>query len=1767
MVYDPVKIIFKYKNNKRIYQYSIYIYVGLIENTLDKILQKIKNINFIDTIKELNNNEIELLIKNYGINWHTKFFNTYHIDKCYGLIREDVKLRNIVMNKLGRNWIDKFIETDNLFDTNTKYEYGHIIKIKYKNKMKNIIDDDNNVIINVKDSSLVMRGGNDGKQDLDDFIDENYDNIDDELKQIENIQYDKIKEKDVYNNQQKIKKILFDDEKRGINNFDESKNDNFDSIKLKDVYKKIYINTQYIYRDDTIKKIKEKICCSINNSNKFENKIINPSRQYLWSEYVVDKQIKKIMLEFKWIHKNNLMNIDVEPHDLHYYETINKDTEYLRNIEKKIIMYKRENNEHYLLNDYEKYMMNNEIFMIDIYNEIGLNYRKDKQIVSNVYSIYVSLYYPKISEQEYGFIIEYLNNISKEREIEKSRKEFTIINNELLIENEIMNTVEYYKRNAKYDNIYTVKYIMQTIINVEIIETKDEIDLYHIFNNFKLDDAYIFIQYKIKNGINVVKFKNDTILNLSNIDRSKKKTLKLLSGINGITIKLYLKKYKKIITIYLNEEKRLEYRITWNEEDGANYDNVNDTYNEIQKLIKKINEENRFLFELGIPLYEEFNYTYISISQKFALPADNPIFDHNKFQELIYIFYPYIVLVNYSKKKSEKHKYGTFLRYKRKTNYDDTINIIKRIIYIMKNYEYNREILIKEICNQFNISEEKAIIEIDKVNTVFKDKIKKRRKIYKKIEEMPKQKLPGIGIFIQGKEVDRYKVHIIGAKSVDQVSRIFNFINIMLYLYIEININKNKKIIDKKNKLEQILNIATKINKVDTIIQHQDESKIKTLKTMTKMDKNRIGYKGDSNVLQWSRACQNNGKKIRRPQVYNESMINKLVKDGYLYNKKTKLFEKKYKNYILKALMVDEYDETNKKTGKMLYYVCNPQINGEYMFIGFLTKSKNPNDIIMPCCFKKNQELSKNKQIKKLFFRHLYNTDIKTSDVQDKKDNNIYILNDTNKLSEGKYSLLSPLLDYYLNDLTSRTKKISANILIESKNGYYFKCGVQNNSFFGMMCSFFDVSINKIISKIQNISHNVFLSLNGGEIYTIFKNIDNYINFVKSEITPNHIYLYDLCELPNIFTDKRLHILIFEKKNNHKKKSSDITLLYNNIDDPYKCQRIDDNYIMIVKEDNLYFPIVNITKNNNNIQMAKIMKYNDSSDNIISYINNYYKEIIHNFLNPNIITSKQIEYLLLKKTNHNILFQCIDYKNKCIFIITNKAIIPLNPSVILYSVPIIEYQQIFKYTRSLKATIDGINELNKLLSNMFTINGYYCKNNKQRNIIVGIKINNFFYIPISETKIDNDNIQTIEPFPTFYFHETLKSNNNYIYDNENLNLSLFFDQEYKNFKFHFSYFVNKNVTFKNILISIIIDEETPIKRKKKMLSILLYKFINPEIYKDFIKIKNIDKNDEVALNMSHICEISNIDDIRYKKKEILYLCDNYNKNECEKCPDCKWIQNKCMLTYPKIILILFSNKLITELINYDYKTKEILNIDEYKMSNIINRNIFSDAHNENIYFIDDITSYNNILDFIIKKENMMEDQIEIKNMTEFNNYFIQDIINNNILYRAFSNGYYFSTFSYLNMDNKNLGYNSLKQTSISNYVRGIFIEWTINFIDKKIITELLNRYKYGLSLREFILSVTRPVSSTSLIVEMHILSKIFGKQIIVYNNNFKPIYFFNKDIIYTIFDKNKNDMPKKFIYNDSIMLQFIFNKIDDVYPKPINIKVIYIKDADNFADF
>ena len=1568
---DPIKIIWKYKNNNKNIQYNIYIYIG--KTPLNKILLKIQNLDLLETMTKLTKDELNELKNFYGDKWHYKFFTIEHVKNI--ILNNEHEFKNI----LGKEWVD-----------NNNY-------ILYEN-------------INWYDKKFFdYQIGGDIDYDLFDNLNQNiFDNI--EEKNIKNID--------------KLEMMVFDTGENDIKNIEV-----LDS-EFKNEFNKIYITNCYIYKDDSIKKIKEKICSTLKNNKKFDDEsYILPSRQYLW----IEQQKKKISLN----HTITNLDINIEPNNnISVYENLIK----LKDLEKNMYIENKEfnieNNDLKLLNTFK--IENNEIFMIDIYNQLGLSYNNTSAQLNNLEKIYLKLYFPNITKIELGEIILYLNG---DKEIEKKRiiSEHESIQNRISIETKITNTVDNFKINENYKYTLGKKHITQSIIYLKIeFNKKMKNKLYHIFNDFELSLKYPYLQFK-RDEYNNYKlfsgFKNNELIE----QWSKNK-------LYGLLFKILIDD-EKYLSVSLDENGRMEYKLQWKEDYYATINDINKTFEFIKELLVKINKESKKI-NIKIPTNDQFNFAFINIIQKINFPLNYEI-NHNDLSNFARYFFPYISLIISPKKRESKitshnkhigSKYGTYLRYKRIDNYDDCMKIDNKILYFLKNYDFTIDKLISEISKQFNITESITAEKIKKVqaaNPHLKTNIKKKNK-----ENLPKIKPPGINIDIQGKTSDKYKIRISGIKNLQLMDDILDFMALFLHLYIETYIYNKKDKLFLKDELDNLKDIAKRLDTVEknNIVKNKN---LINIKKMTNIDKKRLGFKPQEGQVQWTKSCQNSGNDKRR-QPIQFSSIKDLEENGFKYNKDTKLYQNDDKQIAVEL----------KNDDMSVFYTCNNDKNGDHRYVGFLTKSIHPDGFCMPCCFKKNQYNSDNSK-KRLFFEKCIHDNLYL-DIENIGDQ-LYILKDTNKVQKNRLCILSEYLDIYLNKMNKNKFTIKNHYLIDT-DCYYFKYGVSNNS----SISFID-AINNIF-KIDNIydklTENLFISLNNGEIKNKFQTISNYINHIKNNPTFENIN--NFLSLPGILLKNGLNIIIFEKKNinlnihrrDNNKLVSDFEIKCQDIEDCYSIKDNKRSSIILLDEHNKYYIIVEVKKDKNSKDI--ILKKIFHKNKIIDYISDFYLNNCSNLIIKDNLTAKYVYNIL----SSEISYQIIDVLNKCIYLITkNNYIIPVHPSG---SIPYLEITEMKKeFIQTFKNTVKFISNLpfkikiigvfyDKIIDNdsinIVSLNVY---ENKIINIIPEIiKIKNIEEMNYEYNLINidlNENLLTNE-----------KINHSYI-----VKENLYEEEGYNLFKLEVSNYLNENNDLKNIIINIINNKDYVIDK----LRIIFYKIIDNELYQRYKKIKNIDYDIDVSSFKNFVI----IDNEQTVKKNLLdykllnnrVLCKNVN--DCEKNYHCSLKNNKCYFTISKKLIIIYVNKISEELSLDNLNSHEILNKEGCYVSETINYNYFEKKDNQYIV--------NNT------KLNLINEDVFPK-LSETSSFYSQQILNDDLkIFRAYSNGYYWIRNKYQYPDIRNLGYYSDIQTELSNFFKGnIFYKFNCeNDID------ILKK-----------------------------LTLVYNIPIIVYNENHKIIHIFEK---------------------------------------------------------
>lgn len=1936
---DPIKLIWKYKNNNRRTQYAIYIYIGDVSKQLKKILDKIKDLNFYDTLLNLTKDEYLQLEKYYNKNWYSKFFNSYHINTTIYQIKESSIMKNEIIQKYTQKWYDEHIEGHKLMERKLIYSYESLIKLdlEQKNKKKakeseftKEAEDFNDYtttkkldvkkLFSIKEQKTQKGGFNNFDEfnlegGFNNYIQSEFeltggydDDHNDDIKDDEEIYHkdeDEDNEKKEQNDQTEDEQVELDaneiteDEEVDLNEieqiykdsdvkhddnvsktadlikealndnkifekatdemikFDISKDNNIYDENIKDVYKKNYVTSQYLFKDDTIKVIRDKICTSIKNNEKFgEVSYLIPSRQYLWTEYYYGDKVEKVMIGQKWLRRNEILSIDIEPNNnMRLYEDLEGNLKTLRdNLKRYTSKIRREDDDNNILFDYDDYIQNNEIYMIDVYNEFGKNYKKDTEIMKNIQDVYLKIYFPKIRTDEVKNILDYLSNPEDKSEIHRMNNIYETLSNDLIIENEIMTLVENVKQKDEYKKGFKTTHIIQSIIHLKLRQEtlEKKIDLYRIFNEFIVDKKFPFILYQTIDGYVVYKF-NDTEVNefMKEAENSDILTKWFENTPYGITIKFKIKdKFgERFMGITINDNGRLEYKIVWKEEDMATIEDIKLSYKYVYELIEKLNKEkNRHKF--ATPDESEFKYAFINTIQKFELPERYQI-NHNDLSEFSRYFYPYVALVIDPKKRlskvekeEETSKFGTFLRYKRVSKYDNQTRIEQRILYFLRNYEVTDNILINEISKQFNITIEKADEEVQKIKQRY-PYLKKSRKILKKLESVPKYKSPGISIDIIGKQKENYKIRISGVRDKEQLDRMIQFMNILLYLYSETYLLKKPDLQLLKEKLKKLTKIAKRRSKVMDLQTYTTDAKV--VKEMAKKDKERIGYKPEEGQNQWTRCCQNSGDgKKRRPQQYNTRNMSELLKKGYKLNKKTGEYEKrvfvkstksgKKTEVVLKTLKFADFDGEGNPTGNEIHYACDPEENGEHFYVGFLTKCRNPFGHCMPCCFKKDPAQTKNKN-KLNFYKTCQGVETKKEDLNKRdEDKNVleqlYILQDTNKIQDGRFGLLPKYLDFYFNTMLDKDKYIKQHYLSKTKNGYFFKYGsIQDKyQFLNSVASCQNISLENLIEKIitsleKDYTEQIYTSLNNGDIKSQFGSKENFIRFIQTNSVLDHDLLNNMLCIPGVLHKFGMNIIIFNKKSiiisktfEKERVREDFEVLCGNIEDYYSLTSLNKENIILLKDGKNYYPIVFVEKtdeNEKNIKVTKIYKYEEKKDNIVKHISEFYqKNCKGSFLDAVIYreslpSAREVLFYLekLDKKFHP-KYQIIDTRNKCKYFVTEQnQLIPTRPSGSIYNIQIVKSFE--KYIKSFKDTYEYLNQIYKLTDTKLDIKPYhvyYSLSNGDKITINAIVTKSLDVIPIEEQEINVNEIEKLglkyenAPLVDKIDNDIVKRKTNIKVDERvtNVNKDSFQTESYELFRLEFSNYLNRieNQSLKTKIQKIIDNKKYTINDKTQNIRLILYKLVDKKLYDKYKKIiekqnvtvdaeTDIDVDDNAAEEevqkggkydkLIHIAATE--PDIKtYTINNDRETCNIHeNKDECNLNPHCHWTRTGCYMSITKETIIKFVNKVSDELAINDRKAFEILKVENYYVSDIVDYSKYTIRPNQKILRSSG-SNVKKVLSEIFGAENVPTiGKKKIKTTVEGNymqlnqefplidmkEYYLQKIIVNNVsIFRAYVNGYYWIKNKYNDPEVKNLGYYSPLQTELSNYFRGSIIEWLKNKKNQSKIKEIekyMNLKKKN-TIDDYIIKLGSSASFvTNCISELIILSHINTYPIIVYNELNIPLYVFDKGLQYDS-KVNKESEIKNYIEKrkECINLRFIYMMNTEI---PDVIEVIFFK--------
>ena len=386
------------------------------------------------------------------------------------------------------------------------------------------------------------------------------------------------------------------------------------------------------------------------------------------------------------------------------------------------------------------------------------------------------------------------------------------------------------------------------------------------------------------------------------------------------------------------------------------------------------------------------------------------------------------------------------------------------------------------------------------------------------------------------------------------------------------------------------------------------------------------------------------------------------------------------------------------------------------------------------------------------------------------------------------------------------------------------------------------------------------------------------------------------------------------------------------------------------------------------------------------------------------------------------------------------------------------------------------------------------------------------------------------------------------------------NESYNLFRLEISLYLEQDKEVKDQLIKIVRNKEMKKDEKKIQVRNILFRNVSKAI-KKFKKNKN---NDFINV-IDKLPDLTN-----YSVKNVRDYCkSNKSKDKCNLNLHCLWVSDSCKLQLRYNKLIEFINKITEEIIQNNIQFKELIQENNYFVSDIVDYNLFTTRSEQKILKTSNFTIKKIMSELfgkdkvpkigkkrISKKEelNIEEDYPEL---IQIGNLMKQPIIKNqDSVIRAYANCLYWINNRLYDIESRNLGYISDLQTQITYLLKAKIIDFILsNKDDKKFKNSLGNFFENKEDFFESAINKFRKTTiNTDGFIELLILSYIFPKYPILVFDNFQEIKY--------IFNSGNNSVTKdnvnKYINKeDVIRIQFDYENMNEI---PSNIYSIYLFD-------
>jgi hypothetical protein len=218
--------------------------------------------------------------------------------------------------------------------------------------------------------------------------------------------------------------------------------------------------------------------------------------------------------------------------------------------------------------------------------------------------------------------------------------------------------------------------------------------------------------------------------------------------------------------------------------------------------------------------------------------------------------------------------------------------------------------------------------------------------------------------------------------------------------------------------------------------------------------------------------------------------------------------------------------------------------------------------------------------------------------------------------------------------------------------------------------------------------------------------------------------------------------------------------------------------------------------------------------------------------------------------------------------------------------------------------------------------------------------------------------------------EISKGESNYITDNriKSINSHKYKTEGYELFRLEFSNYINRkdNVSIKAKLETIMSDQNTNKKEKVAKIKLFIYKVIDKDLYKLYklVLAKELGNvpDEDFELETSNITDTPNdVEQIGGKHDRLLFISNNEpnldhyqvnndraicnsfkSKDKCNIDDHCHWTHTGCYMSLTKELILTFVNKISDELATNNLKAIEIMQVDGYAVSDIVDYNKFTE---------------------------------------------------------------------------------------------------------------------------------------------------------------------------------------------------------------------------------